>query len=212
MIFVQEKLMVGVVIAMFVLNCDRRQESNPVILMQTEIGDIVVELYLKRAPCTTENFLRYADEDRFVDASFYRVVRMDNQPNDNIMIEVVQGGLGFRESDLRLPPIAHETTEETGVLHKDGTLSMARAAPGTASSEFFICVGDQPALDYGGKRNPDGQGFAAFGRVVMGMDVVRSMHNMPAEGQMLVTPVRILGVRRKDKDFSSAVFGEKNEI
>ncbi len=166
--------------------------ANPRVSMETSLGMIVVELYPDKAPVTVENFLRYVDEDRFSTARFYRVVRMDNQPNNDIKIEVIQGGLGF-EPDLKsLPEIEHETTDKTGVLHKDGTLSMARNEPGTASSEFFICVGDQPELDFSGMRNPDGQGFAAFGQVVKGMDVVRAIQEGADKNQMLIEP---LGVR-----------------
>lgn len=176
--------------------CQKRSQSGPVVLMQTELGDVVAEIFLNKAPITASNFLRYVDENRFKGASFYRVVRLDNQPNNDVRIEVIQGGLGFVESGLRLPSINHETTDKTGVLHKDGVVSMARREPGTASSEFFICIGDQPALDFGGKRNSDGQGFAAFGRVIQGMDVVRAIQQQPARGQMLVLPVRITSVRR----------------
>ena len=119
---------------------------------------------------------------------------MDNQPNNKIKIEVIQGGLGFDDSPLSLSPIEHETTDKTGILHKDGVISMARMEPGTASSEIFICVGDQPELDFGGKRNPDGQGFAAFGKVMKGMDVVRNIQSKPNKEQMLVTPVNIIEV------------------
>ena len=135
--------------------------------------------------------MKYVDESRFVGASFYRVVRTDNQPDDSIRIEVIQGGLGFRDNPLRLPPIIHETTIKTGIHHKDGVISMARSEPGSASSEFFICIGDQPALDFGGKRNPDGQGFAAFGWVKKGLKIVKSIQNQPANGQMLLRPLLI---------------------
>jgi peptidyl-prolyl cis-trans isomerase A (cyclophilin A) len=163
--------------------------------MQTELGDIVLEVYPERAPITVANFLRYVDEGRLDSASFYRAVTLDNQPNDSIRIEVIQGGLrGHR--DMVLPRIEHETTDVTGVRHLDGTISMARAAVGTTSSEFFICIGDQPELDYGGKRNPDGQGFAAFGRVVEGMEVVRAIQSGDAHGQMLHEPVRITAAAR----------------
>jgi peptidyl-prolyl cis-trans isomerase A (cyclophilin A) len=163
--------------------------------MQTDLGKIILEVYPERAPITVANFLRYVDEGRLDSASFYRAVTLDNQPNDSIRIEVIQGGLrGHR--DMVLPRIAHETTEATGVRHLDGTISMARAAVGTTSSEFFICIGDQPALDYGGNRNLDGQGFAAFGRVVEGMDVVRAIQSGEARGQMLNEPVRIIAAAR----------------
>lgn len=192
--------MIAALITLTSLGCNERRETNPIILIQTDVGDIAVEIYPEKAPLTAGNFLRYVDEGRFVSASFYRVVRLDNQADDTVRIEVIQGGIGFVESDMRLPPIEHETTDKTGILHRDGVISMARAAPGTASSEFFVCVGDQPELDFGGKRNPDGQGFAAFGRVIKGMAVVHVIHNKPATVQMLVVPVRILGVRRIKKD------------
>ncbi|MGB7054262.1 MAG: peptidylprolyl isomerase [bacterium] len=196
----RENLMIAALIALTSLGCNNRREPNPVISVQTDVGDIAVEIYPEKAPLTARNFLRYVDEGRFVGASFYRVVRLDNQADDTVRIEVIQGGLGFVESDMRLPPIEHETTDKTGILHRDAVISMARAAPGTASSEFFVCVGDQPELDFGGKRNPDGQGFAAFGRVIKGMDLVHTIHNKPATAQMLVVPVRILDVQRIKKD------------
>lgn len=164
--------------------------------MQTDLGRIVVELDQAHAPVTTANFLRYVAERRYAGAVFYRTVRLDNQPNDAVKIEVIQGGLGFAPNKQRLPPIRQETTRKTGIHHLDGTLSMARIRPGSASSEFFICIGDQPELDFGGRRNPDGQGFAAFGRVVEGMDVVREIHDRPAKGQLLTPPVRITAMRR----------------
>lgn len=170
--------------------------ENPHVVIQTELGDITVEIYDKDAPITASNFLRYVNEGRFQDSCFYRVVRMDNQPDDKIKIEVIQGGLAFTSRDKMLPPIEHETTKKTGILHKNGAISMGRLEPGTATSEFFICVGDQPELDFGGRRNPDGQGFSAFGKVVEGMDVVRKIHQLPAEGQMLFSRVKISNIVR----------------
>ncbi len=163
----------------------------------TSQGRIVVSVFEGAAPVTATNFLRYVDEHRFEGATFYRVVTMQNQPNNDVKIEVIQGGLSFSgEHPNNLPPIRHETTEETGILHKDGVISMARVEPGTAAGEIFICVGDQPELDFGGKRNPDGQGFAAFGKVVEGMEVVRAIQELPEEKQMLVDPVKIISVQR----------------
>jgi peptidyl-prolyl cis-trans isomerase A (cyclophilin A) len=173
--------------------------SNPRVLFRTELGDITVEIYEERAPITAPNFLRYVNEGRFEDATFYRTVTMGNQPGNEIKIEVIQGGLGDDEGGLGLPAIRHETTAQTGLRHLDGTISMARAEPGTASSEFFICIGDQPELDFGGKRNPDGQGFAVFGRVTAGMDVVRLIQEQPAEGQWLQPQISITEVRILDR-------------
>ncbi len=171
-------------------------EENPQVLIHTELGDIIVEIFVDEAPITAANFLEYVDNNLFEGASFYRVVTMDNQPNNNIKIEVIQGGLRFTESDQRFPPIEHETTAITGILHKDGVISMARSSPGSASSEFFICINDQPELDFGGRRNPDGQGFAAFGKVIEGIDVVRKIQNQPADGQMLNPRIRIHSITR----------------
>ncbi|MFC1588091.1 peptidylprolyl isomerase [Planctomycetota bacterium] len=189
------------VFGLFILSsCSKTRSSNshtlPKVKLSTELGDIVIEVDTGKAPISAANFLRYVDENRFKTASFYRTVRMDNQPNNKITIEVIQGGIGFRDSPLRLPPIKHETTAETGILHKDGVISMARSDPGTASSEIFICIGNQPELDFGGKRNPDGQGFAAFGRVIEGMDVVKKIQSAPADEQMLLAPVIIQDILR----------------
>ena len=170
--------------------------DNPKVVLETEYGKIIIEIYEEAAPITAANFLKYVDENRFDAAHFYRVVRMNNQPNNKIKIEVIQGGLYEDEHPQALPQIKHETTAETGILHKDGVISMARAEPGTASSEFFICIGDQPELDYGGMRNPDGKGFAAFGRVIEGMDVVKKIQSLEDEGQMLKEKVRIGSIKR----------------
>ena len=170
--------------------------ENPKVLIQTELGDITLEIYLKKAPVTAKNFMAYVDQGLFDGSTFYRVVTMDNQPTNNIKIEVIQGGLDADEGKKRLPSIPHETTDKTGILHKDGVISMGRWEPGSASSEFFICVGDQPELDFGGQRNPDGQGFSAFGKVIKGMDVVRKIHVQPALGQILEPKIKIHRVKR----------------
>jgi peptidyl-prolyl cis-trans isomerase A (cyclophilin A) len=170
--------------------------TQPQVVMHTELGDVRLEIYADRAPVTAANFLTYVDRGLYKDASFYRTVTPDNQPGQAVKIEVIQGGLGWEEQPGALPPIAHENTARTGVHHLDGTLSMARDRPGSATSEFFICIGDQPELDFGGHRNADGRGFAAFGRVVAGMDVVRAIQRRPADGQRLTPPVRIVSIER----------------
>jgi len=168
--------------------------NYPHVQIQTEVGDIVIELYPQKAPITVSNFLRYVSENRFANSWFYRVVRADNQPNNKIKIDVIQGGLRDDDHPQMLLPIAHETTEQSGLRHEDGTLSMARNQPGTASSEFFICVGAQPELDFGGQRNPDGAGFAAFGKVIEGMDVVHKIHQSPAKEQVLEPRISITSI------------------
>ena len=138
--------------------------------------------------------MKCVEEEVYKNSYFYRTVTPDNQPDNNIKIEVIQGGILDKADDYL--PIKHETTKETGILHKDGTISYARNKPGSATTEFFICIGDQPELDYGGRRNPDRQGFAAFGRVVNGMDIVRKIHNQPAEKQMLKPKIKIFNIER----------------
>jgi peptidyl-prolyl cis-trans isomerase A (cyclophilin A) len=173
------------------------QDKNPEIIIKTELGDIKVALYKAAAPLTVSNFLKYVDEGAYKDITFYRVVRPDNTTNP-VSIDVIQGGMDEKINVDSLPPIPHESTDKTGILHKDGVISMARYGPGTATSEFFICVGDQTELDSGGKRNPDGFGFAAFGKVTEGMDVVREIYKGETEGdfQRLVKPIRIIEIRR----------------
>mgnify|MGYP003581819514 FL=1 len=174
-------------------SCDGKKE----VIINTGFGEIHVALDLQNAPVTSANFLRYVDAGLFDSACFYRVVRPDNQQNDSIRIAVIQGGRYNQEETGGFPPIAHETTEMTGIRHLNGTISMARWTPGTATSEFFICVGDQPELDYGAKRNPDGQGFAAFGQVTKGMDVVMKIHSIEAPAQYLDKPILIYSITRK---------------
>ena len=122
---------------------------------------------------------------------------MVNQPNNDVKIEVIQGAPSAERERSSFAPIAIETTASTGLKHLDGTLSMARAGPNSATSAFFICIGPQPALDFGGARNADGQGFAAFGQVTAGMDVVRAIQRSSADGQKLTPPIVILDIVRR---------------
>lgn len=176
------------------VSCDRPATR---VVIRTDLGDMTVELYRDRAPVTAENFLAHVERGSYTNSMFYRVVRMDNQPQSQVKIEVIQGGLFHDEVLDTIAPIRHEPTSETGILHTDGVISMARMEPGTASTEFFICIGDQPSLDSGGQRNPDGQGFAAFGKVVEGMDLVRAIQALPDEGQYLIEPLVIREIIRE---------------
>jgi peptidyl-prolyl cis-trans isomerase A (cyclophilin A) len=170
-------------------------QSTPdsvMVIMKTEEGNIRIALFPKKAPVTCANFLKYAEQLGDQGGEFYRTVTLANQPDKKIRIEVIQGGFNLKNYDTStIRPIPLERTSITGLSHKDGTLSMARSDPDSGTTEFFICIGDQPSLDFGGQRNPDGQGFAAFGQVVEGMDVVRRIQTSPAEGQALTPPVII---------------------
>ncbi len=179
-------------------------EKTTHVVMETELGNIEIEVYKSRAPLTAENFLYYVDNDLYDGEGFYRAVRPDTDPR-GLGMQIIQGGLLAMESVTA--PIDHETTEMSGLSHTDGAISMARDEPGTGSAAyFFISIGDNTSLDYGGSRNPDGQGYAVFGQVVKGMDVVRAIQmretrgpsdNPALKGQFLTKPVRIVEVKRR---------------
>jgi peptidyl-prolyl cis-trans isomerase A (cyclophilin A) len=176
----------------------RPAAQSPVrVLVKTELGDIVVEVDAKRAPNTAANFFRYLDAGHYDGGTFHRTVKMDNQPDSPVKIEVIQAGVNRDRAKDGFPPIPLERTSVTGLRHADGTVSMARGQADSATSGWFICINDQPSLDFGGARNPDGQGFAAFGRVVQGMDVVRAIQRAPnTEAQVLTPPIKIVKVTR----------------
>jgi len=176
--------------------------DNPHVTLSTEMGDIVIEVMTDKAPLSGGDFLTYVAKGLYRGEGFYRVVRALDNDNGAPKIDVIQGGL--IDDSTGLEPVAHETTEMTGIKHTDGTISLARDEVGTGSAAyFFITIGDQPSLDFGAARNADRQGFAAFGRVVRGMDVVKKIHDVPADsfiqeegytgGQMLKEPVWIIG-------------------
>ena len=167
------------------------------VRVQTELGDIVLEVDPIKAPITTANFLKYVDAGHYNGGTFHRTVKMDNQPDSPVKIEVIQAGVSAERAKDGFPPVAIERTSETGLRHTDGAISMARNQPDSATSGWFICINDQPSLDFGGNRNPDGQGFAAFGRVVQGMDVVRKIQRAPnTDAQRLTPPIAILKAAR----------------
>ena len=166
------------------------------VRVDTALGSFDVEIDVARAPATAANFLKYVDGGFYDGGRVHRSARLETQTDRPVKIEVVQAGIDPGRRQDGFPAVPLERTSVTGILHRDGTISMARSGPDTARSDFFICIGDQPSLDFGGARNPDGQGFAAFGRVAAGMDVVRAIHKAPAEGETLTPPVVILTIRR----------------
>jgi peptidyl-prolyl cis-trans isomerase A (cyclophilin A) len=168
------------------------------VIIETSLGEIAVDLDSAKAPITVTNFLKYVDAGSYNAGRFHRTVTMQNQVADSVKIEVIQAGPAMGAT--RFPAITLERTNETGIKHKDGVLSMARSAPNTATGDFFICIGNNnSSLDFAGNRNLDGQGFAAFGQVTSGMDVVKKIQASPAggaRGQSLTTPVVITRIRR----------------
>lgn len=181
-----------------IVSCTTKQYNHPHVLIQTEAGDIEAELYTDKAPETAGAFLKNAEEGLYKNSTFYRILNDANQPSDAPKSELIQGGIwksNYKKASS-LPGIPHESTKQTGILHVNGVLSLARLEPGTASSEFFICVGDQPGFDFGGNNNPDGQGYAAFGKVVKGMDIVNRIYNRPENDQAFTPPVPIWNIKK----------------
>lgn len=183
---------------------------NVEVVLETSLGSLQIAVHSDEAPASARAFLALVDDGSFArDGSFYRTVRAHENDRGRPAIDVIQGGL--RQPSGSLGGIRHESTRATGLRHLEGTVSLARGALGTATgAAFFICIGDQPALDAGGGRDPagDGRGFAAFGRIIAGMDTVRMIHRLPAvglatdpyqRGQMLDPPVRILSASRQSR-------------
>ena len=177
------------------------------VVIATELGDIVVALETERAPITAANFLRYADEKRFDGTVFYRVMKLEwgEQPNG-----LVQAGTQW-DPDRILPPIAHEPTDLTGVKHIAGAISMARGEPGTANGDWSITLSALVGLDADPTSDdPERRaGYAAFGHVVEGMEVVRKIFEAPLDpdkgegwmkGELIADPVEILSVRRQAEE------------
>lgn len=175
----------------------RRAPGLVPVRVETSLGTIDLEIDSARAPITATNFLRYVDAGAYTNGRFHRTVTPANQPRDTVRIEVVQAGPNPQREGGRFPAIPLERTSVTGLHHEDGVISMARGGPNSATSDFFIVIGAQPSLDEGGHRNLDGQGFAAFGRVVRGMEVVKRIQQSPAEGQSLTPPVQIVRIARQ---------------
>lgn len=173
------------------------QGALPRVAVQTDLGEIEIEVDTRRAPVSGGRFLQHADSGLYNGGRFHRTVKMDNQPNNDVKIEVVQAGVNPERDREVGAAIPLERTSVTGLRHVDGTVSTPRGTPDSARSGFFICINDQPSLDFGGTRNPDGQGFGAFGRVVRGMDVVRRIQMSPnTDVQNLTPPIKILSMKR----------------
>lgn len=165
--------------------------AEPYVVVQTDLGPIAIVLKVREAPVTACNFLRYVQAHRYDGGAFFRTVVAETNDNPN-PIDVIQAATPAGSDDPGFGAIPLERTRDTGLRHVAGAVSMARGGPDTATSSFFIVVKEAPALDYGGKRNPDGQGFAVFGQVTAGtMDLVRAIQAQPATDEQLAKPVTI---------------------
>jgi peptidyl-prolyl cis-trans isomerase A (cyclophilin A) len=161
------------------------------VRIETELGDIELELFEQQAPASAGYFLADVRAALYDGSSFFRIVTLSNQTVEkHRRIAVIQGGLRYEREDLP-PAIPHETTAMTGLRHLKGTVSLARFAPGAVYHSFFICLRNEPVLDFGGARHPDGQGFAAFGRVMAGFDVVQSIYARAEKAEYLKNEIAI---------------------
>lgn len=177
------------------VNCKQTKYKNPHVMLSTSYGEVEIELFPENAPQTVAAFLSYVDSGFYKNSSFYRLLSNENVPPEN-NTGLIQGGTFVSNPSLlvRLPGIAHEPTSKTHLSHTDGAISLARNNPGTASTEFFICIGDQTQFD--AKQSFDRLGFATFGKVINGMDVIRRIQNNVHEGQYFKYQMRILNIER----------------
>jgi len=187
-----------IIVTIALFSCKTKNNPTPHIEIQTNQGDIEIELYPLQAPKTVAAFLSYIDSGYYNNSNFYRVLNDENQPSNAPKTELIQGGIWRTKNKIAasLPGIPHETTQQTKILHTDGVISLARTTPGTASTEFFIYIGNQPGLDYGGENIADKQGYATFGKVVKGMDVVRKIYRQNENDQYFDPPVAIFNIVR----------------
>ena len=179
-------------ISAYLLSCNQSQYKNPHILIDTQLGEIEVELFPEQAPKTVAAFLSYIDSGLYTNTSFYRVLKSEELPTET-NTGIIQGGIWQTKPDQKvlIPGIEHESTKQTGLTHQSGTISLARTTPGTANTEFFICIGNQTLFDYGQDGSEDRQGYAAFGKVFTGMPIVRKIQAQSGHSDKFNERIRI---------------------
>lgn len=185
-----------ILVSLMVFGCSNPHYKNPHIIIYTNFGDIEVELFPDKAPKTVTAFLSYVDAGYYNNCSFYRVILTEGMSDVNYGL--IQGGI-WQTNDRQypsIPGITHESTKQTGLSHTNGTISLAMTTPGTANTEFFICIGDQSQLDFGNSGTPGGQGFAAFGSVFKGMDVVRKIQLQKSSGEHFIEKIIIKKIKK----------------
>ena len=184
--------------AVLIISCNQPIYKNPHILIETQLGDIEVELFAEQAPKTVAAFLAYIDSGFYNKTSFYRVLKTDELPT-TINTGIIQGGLWQTKpaKKITIAGIVHETTKQTGLTHQSGTISLARTTAGSANTEFFICIGDQSPLDFGRRGTEDGQGYAAFGTVFKGMDIVRKIQAKKSHGDKFIEKIEIYKITKR---------------
>lgn len=185
------------IFAIALISCAQKTYKNPHIEIKTQFGNIEVELFPDQAPKTVAAFLTYIDSGFYNNSSFYRVLKAEELPT-TVNTGIIQGGLWQTNpvKKITVKGIEHETTKQSGLTHLNGTISLARTTPGTANTEFFICIGDQSPLDYGRRGTEDGQGFSAFGKVYEGMDIVRKIQAQKNRGDKFLAKIEIYKITR----------------
>lgn len=183
--------------ALFFSSCSKSTKEIPVVKIVTTEGDIEVELYASKAPKTVAAFLQNINDNTYNKANFYRVILQQGltaQMNQGI----VQGGIHYANASIvsKQKGIAHEATNVTGLTHDDGTISMARTTVGSATTEFFICIGNQSQYDFGYDGTPDKQGYAAFGKVIKGMDVVKAILKKDSNNNLFIVKTIIQSIKK----------------
>lgn len=182
---------------MLMLGCSQQHNKDPHVIIESKMGTIEIELYAEKATKTVKAFLNNVEAGVYDNSSFYRVLKTEELPSD-FNTGIIQAGIWQSNKMKSSKFIEHESTNKTGLSHKDGIVSMARTDTGTASTEFFICIGDQSPLDSGRRGSKDGQGFAAFGKVVKGMSVVRKIQGQKSMGDHFITKIDIMKIKRSD--------------
>jgi len=182
------------------ISCNQEKKyTKPTIDIQTYYGDIIIELYPAKAPKTVAAFLSFIDSGYFKNTTFYRVLKKDDQPMNAAKTQLIQGGLWqtkFKKQQT-IPGIPLETTKQTGILHQEGVLSLARAEEANSgNTEFFICMDDEPDYDYGGAASADKKGYTTFGRVISGMKYVKQIHSQPDYETNFNPPIKIINIKR----------------
>ena len=184
-------------ICIAVISCSHPNYKNPHVIIETGLGDIEVELFPAKAPKTVAAFLSYVDSGFYNKTSFYRVLKTEEMPTET-NTGIIQGGMWQTNpaKDITISGIEHETTKQSGLTHQSGTISLARLGPGTANTEFFICIGDQSPLDFGRRGTEDGQGYAAFGQVFKGMTIVRKIQAQKSHADKFDEKIEITKITR----------------
>jgi peptidyl-prolyl cis-trans isomerase A (cyclophilin A) len=182
------------------MSCKQQKKyTHPTVDIQTYYGDIIVELYPEKAPKTVAAFLSYVDSGYYKNTSFYRVLKKEDQAMNVDKAELIQGGLWQTNYKLQktIPGIPLETTKQTGILHTEGVISLARNEdPNSGNTEFFITLDNEPDYDYGGDASPDKQGYTTFGKVIEGMQYVKEIHQQPDFETNFKPPIRIINIKR----------------